>query len=143
VLIESTSFPTKKPPDHANGQRAESQIPVQGTIYVYRQTGPKSRAIPGRILYGAERIIPRPGPRTARHPDMVCVALISRGRGFADSTDGQLAETMAVSLATVKRSLLRLERSGWIYREQVDSRRVIALIPDAHADQDLRLRVLS
>jgi transcription initiation factor IIE alpha subunit len=69
--------------------------------------------------------------------------LISRGRGFADSTDGQLAETMAVSLATVKRSLLRLERSGWIYREQVDSRRVIALIPDAHADQDLRLRVLS
>ncbi len=41
----------------------------------------------------------------------------ARGRDHCDPTDASIATTMGVSIATVKRGLLRLESAGWINRD--------------------------
>jgi hypothetical protein len=70
------------------------------------------------------------------------LTLNARGRGFADSTDLALAQAMGVVDRTVRRSLDRLERAGFIRRERCGQRRVIHLIPDNRADESIRLKVV-
>lgn len=45
---------------------------------------------------------------------------IGRFRGYCHSTDNQLAAKLRVSPQTIRRSLLRLERSGYISRGRGD-----------------------
>jgi hypothetical protein len=71
------------------------------------------------------------------------LCLNARGRGFADVTDKGLAEAMGVVDRTVRRSLDRLEGSGFIRRERSGPKRTIHLIPDNRADQQVfRLKVV-
>jgi DNA-binding MarR family transcriptional regulator len=49
---------------------------------------------------------------------------------------------MGVVDRTVRRSLDRLERAGFIRRERCGQRRVIHLIPDNRADESIRLKVV-
>lgn len=44
----------------------------------------------------------------------------ARFRGYSTSTDDQLAATLDVSPQTVRRSLLRLERAGYLERSRGD-----------------------
>jgi DNA-binding GntR family transcriptional regulator len=65
----------------------------------------------------------------------VWCALCLHGReaGQTTSTNASLAETAETSLATLKRSLSRLAKTGFIQVEGETNKRVIRLHPDAHA----------
>ncbi len=76
-----------------------------------------------------------------QHPDLepvdlkVWCALCLHGRetGQTTSTNAGLVATAETSLATLKRSLARLAKAGFIGVEGETNRRVIRLQPDAHA----------
>ena len=71
------------------------------------------------------------------------LTLNARGRGFADATDKQLAESMGVVDRTIRRSLDRLQQAGFIRRERKGPQRTIHLIPDNRADERaFRLKVV-
>ncbi len=70
------------------------------------------------------------------------LTLNARGRGFADSTDKNLAEAMGVVDRTIRRSLDRLERAGFVHRERCGARRVIHLHPDNRSEESFRLKVV-
>jgi hypothetical protein len=75
-----------------------------------------------------------------QHPDLELIdikvwcglCLHSRDTGQTTSTNASLAATAETSLATLKRSLARLSKAGFISVEGETNRRVIRLQPDAH-----------
>jgi hypothetical protein len=60
-----------------------------------------------------------------------CVlAFFARDRDHADVTDAMLADRARVSERTIRDSLARLERSGFISRRREGPGRIITLIPE-------------
>ncbi len=62
------------------------------------------------------------------------LGLHARNRGFCHVTDRQLAEDMGVVQMTVRRSLARLDKMGFIIRERNANERTIVLCPDGKED---------
>ncbi len=60
------------------------------------------------------------------------LGLHARNRGFCHATDRQLADDMGVVEMTVRRSLARLEKMGFIIRERNANERTIVLCPDGN-----------
>ncbi len=68
------------------------------------------------------------------------LSLHARDRTSLASTNASLVETAETSLPTLKRSLARLAKSGFISIEGSTTRRTIHLCPDAHqATYQLRM----
>ncbi len=57
------------------------------------------------------------------------LCFFARGRMHTTATNASLAESMGVSLATLKRSLARLEEAGFIYAEHAGPDRTLFLVP--------------
>jgi hypothetical protein len=76
-----------------------------------------------------------------QHPDLELIdlkvwcalSLHARDRGETSSTNASIAKSADTSIPTLKRSLARLVRAGYIRTEGETSRRTIHLVPDAHA----------
>lgn len=76
------------------------------------------------------------------HPDLepqdiktwCFLCLYARSRDRCTPTDRSLAEDMGVVERTVKRSLTRLEKTGFIRRERRGPERTIYLAPEGRAD---------
>jgi hypothetical protein len=90
----------------------------------------------GTRWHGTFRMIP---DALWTHPDLepidikvwCALCLHSREAGETTSTNASLAETAETSLATLKRSLSRLAKTGFVQVDGETSKRVLRLQPDA------------
>lgn len=72
------------------------------------------------------------------------LAFIARGRPYCDATDAALAEACNASERTIRDALGRLERAGYIIRNNRGPGRLIDLHPESDGSQsaELGLRVV-
>lgn len=76
-----------------------------------------------------------------QHPELELIdikvwcalSLHARDRAETTSTNASLASTAETSIPTLKRSLARLTKTGFIRSEGAKANRVLYLCPDAHA----------
>ncbi len=71
------------------------------------------------------------------------LCFFARSRMHTNSTNASLAEAMGVSLATLKRSLTRLEAAGFVYAEHSGPDRTLFLVPRGKGEAVFTFKVVA
>jgi DNA-binding MarR family transcriptional regulator len=71
------------------------------------------------------------------------LCFFARSCMHTSATNASLAEAMGVSLATLKRSLARLESAGFIYAEHTGPERTLFLVPRGKGEAVFTLKVVA
>jgi predicted transcriptional regulator of viral defense system len=89
---------------------------------------------------------PRTGRRQTSGADLevwCALCFLARERGFVDSTDEAIADECGIAARTVRDSLARLERRGFLERSKgEDGRRRLVLRPEGQGGEPYPLGVI-